>query len=81
MNPSLKTKPGLRVSDLVLNPFAYSDALRGPVSHGNVDDNVAERLSMILPIAIAQLDALGDPYGAIALESLYEELESLHLVA
>lgn len=66
-----------RVSDLVLEPFGYSDALRGPVQQGSLPDEVAERLSTVLPVAIAQLEALGDAYGAIALATLYEQIESL----
>lgn len=68
-----------RVSDLVLEPFAYSDALLSPALQGDLPDEMAERLSMILPVAIAQLEALGDAYGAIALASLYEQIESLQV--
>lgn len=67
-----------RVSDLVLDPFAYSEALTPLVREGRLAHAEADRLAAALPTAIAQLDALGDAYGAIALASLYEQLASLN---
>jgi hypothetical protein len=31
----------------------------------------------VLPVAIAQLDAIGDPYGSLALTKLYYQLTQL----
>ncbi|HMQ33068.1 MAG TPA: hypothetical protein PKD53_20220 [Chloroflexaceae bacterium] len=70
-----------RVSDLVLDPFVYSDALAPLVREGRLAHEAADRLAAALPAAIAQLDALGDAYGAIALASLYEQLAGLQAVA
>ncbi len=70
-----------QVSDLVLDPFTYSDALAPLVREGRLAHTAADHLTATLPAAIAQLDALGDAYGAIALASLYEQLTSLQAVA
>jgi hypothetical protein len=79
--PMITTQPMStpRVSDLVLDPFVYSDALAPLVREGRLAGEAASSLVATLPAAIAQLDALGDAYGAIALASLYEQLASLHI--
>ena len=64
----------VQVSDLVLDPFAYRDALRAPVSQGRLDDDAIGHLAKVLPAAVAQLDAIGDEYGTIALAGLYHQL-------
>jgi hypothetical protein len=81
MNQTVTVTSTPQISDLVLDPLAYSDALRGPVLRGSLPGATAERLSTVLPVAIAQLDALGDTDGAIALATLYEQIESLHTLA
>lgn len=79
MSPT--TQPAPRVSDLVLDPFAYSEALAPLVREGRLPQAEADSLARALPTAIAQLDALGDAYGAIALAGLFEQLENLQAVA
>ncbi|NTU84001.1 MAG: hypothetical protein HGA45_32295 [Chloroflexales bacterium] len=81
MNQTVSVTTAPQVSDLVLDPFVYSEALRGPVLRGSLPDDEAERLSTVLPVAIAQLDAIGDAYGAIALATLYEQIECLQTLA
>ena len=66
-----------KVSDLVLDPFVYSETLTQALHAGCLADATAEGLARVLPTAIAQLDAIGDPYGAMALDSLYEQLDSM----
>lgn len=73
------TQPAPRVSDLVLEPFTYSEALTPLVREGRLPHDEADRLAAALPTAIAQLDALGDPYGAIALAHLLEQLADLNV--
>lgn len=69
------------VSELVLDPFTYSDLLAPLLREGLLAHAEADRLAAALPTAIAQLDALGDAYGAIALAGLYAQLENLQAVA
>lgn len=66
-----------KVSDLVLDPFAQSDTLGHAMRQGLLADEAAEELAHILPTAIAQLEAIGDAYGAIALATLSEQLDHL----
>jgi hypothetical protein len=73
------TQPAPRVSDLVLDPFAYSEALAPLVREGRLPHAEADHLAWALHAAIAQLEAVGDAYGAIALAHLYEQLSTLHL--
>lgn len=75
------TLPTPRVSDLVLEPFAYSDSLRALVRGGRLSHDAVDHLCAALPTAIAQLEALGDAYGAIALAGLYEQLADQPIVA
>lgn len=69
------------VSELVLEPFVYSDLLAPLLREGLLPNAEADRLAAALPTAIAQLDALGDAYGAIALAGLFAQLENLQAVA
>lgn len=75
------TRPTPQVSDLVLDPFAYSDRLAPRLRAGLLDHDEADHLACVLPTAIAQLDAVGDAYGAIALACLYEQLAHLPVLA
>lgn len=65
------------VSELVLEPFVYSDIFGPLVREGLLTHGESEHLAEVLTPAIAQLDALGDEYGAIALAGLYEQLAGL----
>lgn len=64
----------VQVIDLVLDPFRYRDALLPYVTHGLLGSAAIDHLGHVLPSAIAQLDAIGDPYGALALSGLLEQL-------
>ncbi len=75
MSAFFKPSEQLQVSDLVLHPFAYREALHRAVHQGDLPDTMTERLAMVLPCAIAQLDAIGDPYGAMVLQRLYDDLK------
>lgn len=75
MSAFFKPSEQLQVSDLVLHPFAYHEALQRAVHQGDLPDTMTERLAMVLPCAIAQLDAIGDPYGAMVLQRLYDDLK------
>ncbi len=78
---SFTARSAPRVSDLVLDPFIYSDTLGRLARDGRLAHELADRLAEVLPAAIAQLDALGDSYGAIALDSLYGHLAGMQAVA
>lgn len=80
MSASFKPSEHVQVSDLVLHPFAFSEALQRAAHQGDLPETVTERLARVLPRAIAQLDAIGDPYGAMVLERLYDELKLLQPV-
>jgi hypothetical protein len=81
MHQTFTQQPNPQVSDLVLDPLDYSEALRGPVLRGSLAGKDAVRLALILPVAIAQLDAIGDSYGALALANLYKRIVRLHTLA
>lgn len=69
------------VTDLVLDPFLYSDLIGPLVREGLLPTNEADHLAGVLPAAIAQLDALGDAYGAIALAAIYAQLAGQQALA
>ena len=60
--------------DLVIDPLAYYDALAASIYQCLCDEPSTEHLSSVLPAAIAQLDAVGDEYGALALAGLSAQL-------
>jgi hypothetical protein len=64
----------LQVLDLVLEPQAYCDAFIGLARHDFLAHDAAEHLAGLLPLAIAQLDQVGDMYGVLALDELYAQL-------
>lgn len=67
----------IQVVDLVLDPFMYREALTAPLRGGYIDSAALDHLGAVLPLAIAQLDALGDVHGAIALAGLESQLTGL----
>lgn len=71
----------VRVVDLVLDPSTYYDLLIDTLHQGWLDTDAAACLVKILPVAIAQLDAIGDAYGALALSGLYTRLGQLTVAA
>gem|GEM_PF-1445973 len=71
----------VQVVDLVLDPMLYREALIVPLREGQIDGLSLDHLAAVLPAAIAQLDALGDVYGAIALAGLHNELTGLEALA
>lgn len=71
----------IQVVDLVLDPFLYREALTEPMREGFVDSLSLDHLAEVLPLAIAQLDALGDVHGAIALAGLESQLTELEALA
>lgn len=70
----IKPAAEVQVVDLVLDPFTYHDAMVASVSQGQLDSDAIDSLTAVLPIAIAQLDAIGDLHGALALAGLYDRL-------
>jgi len=80
MAQMIKPATNVQVIDLVLDPFAYHDALIASVSRGQLDSDAIDYLDMVLQVAIAQLDAVGDAYGALALVALYDQLVRLETV-
>jgi hypothetical protein len=76
-------EPGveIRVTDLVLDPFRYHDALSAQASLGQLECVTIEHLARVLPVAVAQLDAIGDAYGTIALAKLYDQLFHIETAA
>jgi hypothetical protein len=64
----------LQIIDLVLDPFRYQDALSREVRSGQLEGEIIQQLATVLPVAIAQLDAIGDMYGSLALAGLYDQL-------
>ncbi len=77
MNQMIKPAMDVQVIDLVLHPCAYHDALIAAVRQGQQDSEAIDHLAALLPVAIAQLDAVGDTYGALALDGLYDRLIQL----
>lgn len=78
MEQTLKPTQAVQIVDLVLEPDFYHDALLSSVRQDGLDCDDTEHLAALLPLAIAQLDAVGDEYGIIALEGLYGQLLRLH---
>jgi hypothetical protein len=80
MNQTIGHSIELQVTDLVLDPFEYQDALGRQVRSGELEGETIEQLATMLPVAIAQLDAIGDTYGSLALAGLYDQLARLEMV-
>jgi hypothetical protein len=64
----------LRVTDLVLDPLAQHEALCKALRGQALASAEADHIAALLPCAIAQLDAIGDDEGALALEALAARL-------
>jgi hypothetical protein len=71
----------VQVTDLVLDPFSYHDILSARASLGQLEGDAINHLATLLPVAVAQLDAIGDPYGSLALAGLYNQLTGLETMA
>jgi hypothetical protein len=67
----------LRVTDLVLAPLSQHDALREVIRREGLASVEVDHLAGLLPVAISQLDAIGDDEGALALEELAARLLAL----
>jgi hypothetical protein len=74
MNQTIGDSIELQVTDLVLDPFRYQDALSGRARSDQLEGETIQHLTTLLPVAIAQLDAIGDLYGSWALAGLYNQL-------
>lgn len=74
MELELKSPRTVQVLDLVLEPYTYHDALLHLARHDDLDCDDADHLAAVLPRAIAQLDAVGDLYGALALDNVLDRL-------
>jgi hypothetical protein len=77
MNPTIGPAIDVQVIDLVLNPFSYYDTLSTQASLGQLEGAAIYHLAAVLSVAVAQLDAIGDPYGSMALAKLYDQLIGL----
>jgi hypothetical protein len=77
----VKPTANIQVVDFVLDPLIYHDALIGSLRQGQQESDALDHLASVLPVAIAQLDAVGDAYGAMALGQLYEQLVGLEALA
>lgn len=74
MQQELKSAREVQVLDLVLEPYDYRDALLASVRGDDLHCEDADHLAAVLPRAIAQLDAVGDLYGAMALDELFDQV-------
>jgi hypothetical protein len=74
MKKTLRPITSIQVSDLVIDPFFYREALAVAVRQERLPHASLEYLGTLLPRAVAQLDAVGDPYGAMALDGLLSQL-------
>jgi hypothetical protein len=81
MMQSIQPIADIQLFDLVLDPFAYADALSEAAHEGRLEGEASERLAHVLELAIAQLDSVGDEYGALALADLFNGLLRLEPVA
>jgi hypothetical protein len=70
----IKPAADIQVIDLVLDPFIYYDALIASIRQAQQDSDAIDHLAVMLSAAIAQLDAIGDTYGALALIGLHTQL-------
>lgn len=70
MDQVMRLAGAVQVVDLVLDPFNYRDVIGTFLDQDRLNGAVVEHLARVLPLAIAQLDAVGDAYGALALEEL-----------
>jgi hypothetical protein len=77
MNQTIGHPIELQVTDLVLDPFRYQDTLSRQARSDQLEGETIQHLATLLPLAIAQLDAIGDPYGSLALAGLYNQLMRL----
>jgi hypothetical protein len=73
-----KSMRAVELIDLLLEPDRYHDDLIRSASSRRTESAAVERVTDMLPLAIAQLDTVGDEYGALALEDLYTQLMRLH---
>jgi hypothetical protein len=71
----------VQVTDLVLDPFWYHDTLSARASLDQLAGDAIDHLATLLPVAVAQLDAIGDAYGSLALAGLYTQLTGLEAMA
>ena len=74
MKHTIKSPCEVHVIDLVIDPLAYYDALTASIYQVSHDQTSTEHLSSVLPTAIAQLNAIGDEHGALALAGLSAQL-------
>lgn len=74
MKQTLPPIINLQVSDLVIDPYFYREALTVAVRHERLPNAALEHLGALLPLAVAQLDAVGDLYGALTLAGLLNQL-------
>lgn len=79
MDQTRKPTQAVQIIDLVLEPYRYHDALVSSARRDDLGHDDAEHLAALLPLAIAQLEAVGDEYGVMALAGLYDELLRLPL--
>jgi hypothetical protein len=77
INPAIE----LQVIDFVLDPFKYQEALSTCAKLGQLAGETINHLAMVLPLAVAQLDAIGDVYGGLALARLRDQLTQLESLA
>jgi hypothetical protein len=70
----IKSPAEVQVIDLVLDPFGYYDALTESIYQDQHHTLATAHLAEVLPAAIAQLDAVGDEYGVLALTGLAAQL-------
>jgi hypothetical protein len=80
MNQTIGRSIELQVIDLVLDPLRHQDALSRQARSGQLESETIEHLATVLPVAIIQLDAIGDPHGSLALAGLYDQLTRLETV-
>jgi hypothetical protein len=74
MKQTLPSITNLQVSDLVIDPYFYREALSVAVRHERLPHAALDHLGVLLPLAVAQLDAVGDLYGALSLAGLLNQL-------
>lgn len=81
MSKVMKSMRAVQVVDLILDPDRYHDALINSARRRRAGKDAVGRVTEMLPLAIAQLDTVGDEYGALALEDLYVQLMRLQPAA
>lgn len=81
MTQTTKSIKAVQVVDLILEPERYHDALISSTRRRCPRKSTVGRITEMLPLAIAQLDTVGDEHGALALEDLYVQLMRLQPTA